>query len=255
MINLARQTELVIAQNSLRAPIGSYTPLTAIIPEWDLKQLDTILTVDSLKDDETRKRAIHNRHRTSNTVLGAVVGGLLDASSGDDSIIDGVLLGAAFGAVCTSSPSDPKAQVGLLFSDGSHLSVEVDKSEYTQLQTMAAANQARQEPGSSCAYSERPLAFDEMNYVLSIRAREAFNAGIVTALLCAATPQLIPFMLSITNPDLVIPDIVGTLLLVASCLAFVVTLTRSHSALQKIELFIKGDEELEFYKKLNAGRA
>lgn len=141
MRDISINTNLNIYGNEIIPSFRAHFDLMGTIKIWDLNQITSILTVDSLKNDELRKKEIHRRRKRSNILLGAVVGGLMDASEGDDSILDGVLIGAAFGAIATGSPSDPRAQIGILFQDGGTLSLDVSKEEYTLLQTAYAKAQ------------------------------------------------------------------------------------------------------------------
>ena len=173
MIDLSSGHSLVISGNQLRKAFDKNTLLTSEIKCWDLLTIEAILTVDTLQDDQKRQEVLHRQRKRSNMLTGAVLGGLLDAGNGDDSIIDGVLIGAAFGSICTSSARDPKAQIGLLFSDGEHLSLEVDKHEYSRLQTIVASNQKK---GVIQAESSKTRSLDssEVGDILSKRSISSF---------------------------------------------------------------------------------
>lgn len=250
MRNIESQRPMKIFREKLNPLLNASTPITITIREWDLAQLETILTVDSLKDDEARKRALHKRRRNSNMLLGAVVGGLIDADSGDDSIVDGVLLGAAFGAICTASPEAPKAQVGLLFRDGSHLAVEVNKDEYTQLQTLVSSNKHEAIDESKSAFKDRYLTDSEVDSILRDRATNAFIKGALSALLIAAMPSLFSFLLEIMNPEQMLPDLFFSILPYVSIVGFIIVFIGSYSSTRRIESFLMGDEEQEFYSAL-----
>lgn len=204
---------------------------------------------DSLEDNEARKHAIYKRRRNSNMILGAVVGGLIDTCNGDDSTVDGFFLGAAFGIICTSSPEEPKAQVGLLFCDGSHLEVEVNKDEYTQLQTLAASNQLEDAGESQSAFSDRNLTLSEVESSLCDRSSNAFMKGVLSAIFIAAMPTILPFLLGILHLEQSLPDIISTSLQFSSALGFI-TFAGSFLSTRRVESFLMREEQ-EFYRTLN----
>lgn len=143
------------------------------ITVWNLNALETIVTTDTIKDSEERNRQAYKKRRSSNMIMGAVVGGVIDGSSGGDSIIDGVLIGAVFGGLATGSPSNPKAQIGLIFKGGSTLSLEVDKEEYNLIQTFFAANKTT-DSSASDSY-RRELRVGEKQYIWQLKATKNFS--------------------------------------------------------------------------------
>lgn len=259
MRNIELQTSMKISGKKLKPLLNASTPITIQIREWNLDQLETILTVDSVDDYEKRKKALHQRRRTKNMLLGGVVGGLI-ANSGDDSIVDGVLLGAAFGAICTSSPEEPKAQVGLLFSDGSHLAVEVNKDEYTQLQTLSVSSHRQDVENFQSAFRDRSLTTSEVNSILNDRATNAFIRRIILAIIIGATPLTLPltfsFLLNIvgTAQELELPQIIFSILPFIAILGSISLIAGGLSYSQKKELFLIGDKEKEFYSALDVSQ-
>lgn len=265
MINLTTKKELKIQRKLLLETIGHKTPLSATIKEWDLIQLETLMTVDSLRDDETRKLATHKNRKRKNIALGAVIGGVIDASAGDDSIVDGILLGALFGAFSTSSPTNPKAQVALIFSDGAHLAVEVSKDEYTQLQVFAKANQGKNTEGCSSSTKERKLNASEVNMILN--RRSVLSAGARSLMALTTTMiSLLAFKYFTSEPEptavtvssmfssmfdysgLFLPLMVSV---AATAIAIVHIRLSASPSENKKRLLLRDEGEVEIYNSLN----
>ena len=245
---------LTIEQNQIRPALDSSTPIHKIIRVWDLSKLQTILTVDSLKDDEERKKALYKKRRTRNSLIGAIAGGVIDAETGEDSILDGVLLGAAFGAVCTTSPDKPMAQVGLLFCDGSYIAAEVDKEEYTKLQTLAAANQKQYSPGIEAAFIDRNLTKNEVDAILIARSNYSLVWGVLSGLLIAIFPQFINFAFGFAKVDLNTIDSLKPFLnsLPYICIAMaVIAFMTGYMGSQKLINYVRGDSEKKYYLKID----
>lgn len=254
MIDLSNGRELGIAKNQLRRSLSGEMRIDAAIEAWDLTQLDTMLTIDSLADDEKRKKIIASQRKKNNIGLGALVGGIIDASSGEDSIVDGVLLGAAFGAVCSSSASNPRAQVGLLFKDGSHVSVDVDKNEYTQLQTQVASNKLNNVGFSSPACIKRPLTRDEIDYILDARSSNALLLGLAVVFLLMLAPSL---MINVFFPSmnyLVDMDRIQTLAGIFLSIVAVFIVVKNSVNMTNKENLLRDHEEKIFYHSLNVSR-
>lgn len=185
MINLSNGKSLELAGGKIREKRSPQSSLSKPCKTWDLAHLDLIVTSDTLEDDQKRKAIEHKKRRNGNVVMGAIVGGLIDGSDGDDSILDGVLLGAAFGAIATSSPGAATAKVGLLFSDNESLTVEVDSNEYSQLQTIAEQNARRgQFPEGSTVTTVSPTKND-MDDVLRDRAFGQLKIMFIFAIMIA----------------------------------------------------------------------
>lgn len=252
MLDTTTQKSLSISGDWLTPTLDSDTSIDHKIREWNLSKLETLLTIDSLNDAAARQQALQKSRRNSNMLLGAVVGGIMDADVGDDSIVDGVLLGAAFGAICTSSQSDePKAQVGLLFQDGSSLAVEVNKYEYTQLQTNASANIKKQKDWLSPSFRDRYLSPKEVSSILSDRANSCFFRGGVVAMFLATMPYLFLFMMRLMAPDQPLPETIVDLLPVASVvMASLFFASHIYRSLNN-ENFLWGEREEIFYSRLN----
>jgi len=66
----------------------------------------------------------------------------------------------------------PSAQIGLVFQDRTYLAVEVDRAEYTIIESMLAASEHAGRDGDDeiPAFSARPLTGDEMTRILRTRA-------------------------------------------------------------------------------------
>ena len=129
-----------------------------------LSRLSGIAIADTLADDQSRADKEHRRERNASMATGAVLGGLIDASSGDDGIVDGLLIGAAFGAIASGSPRDPKARLVLVFDSGERLAVSVDADEYAQIQ---AAQGARNDNAQGPAIIERDYNSHELRDIES----------------------------------------------------------------------------------------
>lgn len=175
MIDLESKAKLKIVGKKLvlEWSMSRHTPLTFVVTEWDLEALQTIVVTDTSANDKRRRDAKHATDVRDSAVTGAVIGGVVDASSGDDGIVDGVLIGALFGAVSAGAPGKETAHIGLIFSDGSSLPVEVDRSEFTRLQTILAAKNVTSTGRSAGAgRTERKLSKSEIESILNARSSE-----------------------------------------------------------------------------------
>lgn len=107
----------------------------------DLKQLVGMQIIYEQADMTARMNqaiAQTNRNRQSNALLGAVAGGVVDAMNGDDSIIDGVVIGGALGALVTpveqiNLKEQSKYSLLLLFKNGESAKCIVDRSGFVDL--------------------------------------------------------------------------------------------------------------------------
>lgn len=186
MIDLGSKKVLTIDGNKLRLEwsMSRRTPLTTVVTEWDLEALQTIVVTDTSADDKRRREAKHAAEVRDGAAAGAVIGGMVDASSGDDGIVDGVLIGALFGAVSAGAPGKETAHIGLIFSDGSSIPVEVDRAEFTRLQTILTAKNVTGTGRSTVAgRTERKLNKSEIESILN--ARSAEKLGDIMATVCA----------------------------------------------------------------------
>lgn len=106
---------------------------------WNLSELASITTLDAIEDDERRKAIIAESQKGNHMIEGAVMGGVADSFIGDGGILTGVIVGALFGSQVPKhvQPDQALARIALLFRDGSTLPLEVDKNEYTELQSIA----------------------------------------------------------------------------------------------------------------------
>lgn len=182
MIDLGSRNVLTIDGKKLvlEWSMSRHTPLTFVVTEWNLDALRTIVVTDTSADDKRRRDAKHAADVRDGAAAGAVIGGVVDASSGDDGIADGVLIGALFGAACAGAPGKETAHIGLIFSDGSSLPVEVDRSEFTRLQTiLAAKNVTGTGRSAGAGRTERRLNKSEIESILD--ARSSDKAGDIMA--------------------------------------------------------------------------
>lgn len=187
MKNLETGAVMMIADNHIISPASKHMRIDVDHYRWNLDQIASIVTTDTLESAEARAAAVR-RARTRRTVTGAVIGGVIDMASGDDGILDGVLIGAAFGYLTANSPEKITAKVGVIFTDGEALSLEVDAQDYTLLQTAAKRALARaagdDAPATEPAKTSYRLTHQQAEYVLSLRQD---SDGTAIFLLCAAS--------------------------------------------------------------------
>ena len=253
MIDLDSKAKLCI-KGSVLVPeqgINENTHLAATIREWNLLSLAAIITTDTLVDDSARQEALHKTRRTQNILMGGVVGGLLDSESGDDTIADGVLLGAVFGSICTGDANNPTAQMGLVFRDGTSLAVEVDRSEFTRLQTILAANSFRKSQESP-GFCDRKLTEAEMEEIVSCRENRAGALNILMfVFLAAITPVGIYFLgFDALVSELLINILTGAGIVIATAFMFVKTMFA-----QKKESLMLDETERHIFESLKRGTA
>lgn len=192
MIDLESKNVLTIDGKKLllKWSMSRSTPLTTVVTEWDLEALQAIVVTDTSADDKRRRDAKHAAEVRDGAAAGAVIGGMVDASSGDDGIVDGVLIGALFGAASAGAPGEETAHIGLIFSDGSSLPVEVDRSEFTQLQTILTAKNVTGTGRSPVAgRTERRLNKSEIESILRARSGEKLG-DIMAAVFAVLTVSL-----------------------------------------------------------------
>ena len=201
MLNLSNGKYLELFNGAIRECLSPEANLAKNRIMWNLDHLDLIVTTDTIQDDRKRKAIEHKKRRSGNIVMGAIVGGLLDGSEGDDSIVDGALLGAAFGAVATSGPESATAKVGLLFSDNESLTVEVDADEYSQLQTIAEQNARRGQFNNESSAKETPLTKDDMDRTLTNRALRQLKILLIAAVVIALGTSIAPYVASTGSPE------------------------------------------------------
>lgn len=157
--------------------IDSDTNLNGTIATWNLKALDSINVIDSINDDKQRKEIEFKRRRKNSVITWAVIGGVVDASSGDDSILDGVLLGGLFGYISSGSVKDPKASILLTFTNGDKLGLIVNQIDL--LRIMEVPQDANLIDGKTV----RILSSTEQNCVVeSRRSKEFFKSMVFGAL-------------------------------------------------------------------------
>lgn len=165
---------------SIRKTVDKHTDLSKLQTQWNLCNLVNIITNDTLQADQARVDAQYKRDIAMNMMLGAITGGVLDGMVGDDSIVSGVLIGTAFGAIATNKRK-PVAQVGLIFVDGESIAVEVDKHEYNILQTFCIQNLKQIQDNGQSAPSKEHTKYNEQEYatVGSMRKSWAFFGSMI----------------------------------------------------------------------------
>ncbi|MDN5477410.1 MAG: hypothetical protein L0G48_02715 [Staphylococcus equorum] len=162
---------------SIQEVIDSDTSLNGTVSTWNLSALDSINVIDSINDDKHRKEIEFKRKRKNNVITWAVIGSILDASSGDDSILDGVLLGGLFGLASSGSPKDPEASILLTFTNGDKLGLIVNKTELLKL--MEVPQQENLIDGKTV----RILSNTEQNQVIESRRSNEFTNQLVMIML------------------------------------------------------------------------
>ena len=165
---------------SIRSAVDRHTDLSKLQTQYNLCNLVNIVTNDTLQDDQVRVDAQYKRDIAMNMMLGAITGGIVDGMGGDDSIVNGVLIGTAFGAIATDKRK-AFAQVGLIFADGESIAVEVDKQEYSILQTFCIQNLKQIQDNEKIAPSKEHTKYNEQEYetVGSMRKWWAFFTSAV----------------------------------------------------------------------------
>lgn len=148
MKNLETGATMIEAGGFLTEQLSAASRIDAPRYRWNLAEIASIVTTDTLASAVARDAAVRQA-RTRRTLTGAVIGGAVDFTMGNDSILDGVLLGAAFGYLTSDSPQKITAKVGIIFNDGEALSLEVDATEYALLQTAAHRSLAKPAGGSN----------------------------------------------------------------------------------------------------------
>ncbi len=142
--------------------LGGRTPKQSAEPgseqEYlDLQELESIRVITNHDDDLAMRQADAKRRRSSNVLAGAAFGALLDGSIGDDSILDGALIGAAFGYAGTPGVGEPLARVQLGFRDGRIDSFQVSRDEITLLhEELTKSKRARQARKESQGHEPEP---------------------------------------------------------------------------------------------------
>ncbi|WP_336767057.1 MULTISPECIES: hypothetical protein [Acinetobacter] len=162
---------------SLQEVIDSDTNLNGTISTWNLSALDSINVIDSINDDKTRKEIAFKRKRKNNVITWAVIGGILDASSGDDSILDGVLLGGLFGLASSGSAKEPEASILLTFTNGDKLGLIVNKTELLKLMEIP------QQENIIDGKTVRVLSNKEQNQVIESRRSNELTNQLVMVML------------------------------------------------------------------------
>lgn len=111
--------------------------------EYRLDRVRKIVTIDSMDDDKKRSIAEQRdyeeqriKNRNERVLLGGALGAGIDSLSGDDSVVDGMLLGGLFGYASSGSSKEarnPVAHIVIFFSDGEKLPLMVDQKAMSML--------------------------------------------------------------------------------------------------------------------------
>ncbi|NPA53536.1 MAG: hypothetical protein GXO21_02590 [Aquificae bacterium] len=228
--------------------------LKGLITEIKMNQIVAILDYKTLQESEREEYKKYIERLKSNIASGAIIGGLIDASGGEDSIIDGILLGATFGAIATGGPKNPKAKIGVLLSDGTVIPFEVNEEEFSILKSVAVENQTKGITPST-PIRKRPLTEYEKREVLTDRSiSEAFKIimmGIVLVIslvlvsnIASSFFQFLPEQEKQNNPwegflDTFNPEVIKTIGIVL----LVIMLGLGLFMMLRPSLFIKEDEK------------
>ncbi len=180
---------------TIQEALDSDTNLQGTVTSWNLKALDSINVVDSINDDRQRKEVAFKRKRKNNVLTWALVGGLMDASSGDDSIIDGVLLGGMFGYASSGNVEKPEARILLTFTNGDKLGVVVDQDELLQVL------EVKQEDSLIDGKFVRSLSKTQKDAVLDSRRSDEQISYLILACLCLFGGFFLNGFLNVTVED------------------------------------------------------
>ncbi|MCE2571845.1 hypothetical protein [Motilimonas eburnea] len=252
MKNIANNQNLSISGTWITQDRVNVTSLTSKIATWDLNQLQGLTTYECVKDDAARKKAAHALKLRNNMLTGAIAGGLFDASSGEDSVLDGVIYGAMFGAISTGSPDEGVGKVGLVFWDGSYLALEVNSAEFTLLQTIAESNSLKTSPAPAPACIKRSLSRKEMEDILRDRALSDLYYSIITAVFLLVGANTVP---SLFNDSIALakfglsPDTLSTLMLFPSVLTAAVMLVKGFLKQLNLDNYFRSAAEKEAFKQ------
>ena len=141
------------------------------IETFPIASIASLDLIDSIENDQNRNKKYYDSQRNKNVILGAAAGGVVDAMiGGDDSLINGILLGAGAGYIFTDEKQDPKAKIAIAFKDGRSLALEVDQDELTALiaEIKALKNDLQKNIDHQ---AHRELTQYELNNVMSYRER------------------------------------------------------------------------------------
>ena len=193
--------------DTLRRAFDAKDRIGTDVTVWHLSEIATLVTPDTIQDAERRAREAQAA-RSRNVLLGGVAGGLLDAASGDDGILDGVLVGATFGYLTSNRPGPVTAQVGIVFRDGTSLCVEVDRDEYTRLQTAAAQALRAADPDAAArpAVEHRAMTRAEGREIIALHKRRASSENYLAGVVCFVGVASAPYVFSIVFESWTAPD-------------------------------------------------
>lgn len=264
MINTSNKEKLLVTEkNSILLDFDSSSSLTETIVEWDLHKLRTIKVTHSLEDDEVIRNDINKRRLVICIFLGALFGLAMGHVF--------MFVITAFALYMCSSRKNLNAQIDLIFSDDSHLSVEVNESEYNQLKKIYEAQSALQNPVAGPATITRTLTLKGADHILALRAIE--SSGTTTTILCfiptffvltACLIELARMLVSSLHsrvflnatepfPELFVPlfdfDWISSALLLA-IFTLISRVIWGRFSVPKIENFLKNDEERGLYNRL-----
>lgn len=93
---------------------------------YDLSQIVGITCVTTIEDEKARIDKGYSKNVVQNIVIGAVAGGIIDFSIGQDGLLDGIALGALSGWFFSSSKEKPVASIVVSFADHTKLPLTVD---------------------------------------------------------------------------------------------------------------------------------
>lgn len=164
--------------SNIEKPISSNTNLQNTCESWNLRALDSICIIDSLVDDQNRKQLAFKRKRENNILAWALIGGALDSTSGEDSVLDGALLGGLFGFASSGSADTPQASILLTFTNGDKLGLTVNQKELLQIM------EVKQEDGLIAGKLVAPLTSSQKTYILECRKSEEQSENLMVSFMC-----------------------------------------------------------------------
>ncbi|MFL1616221.1 hypothetical protein GHT89_16625 [Acinetobacter baumannii] len=195
---LGKQLVIEITKNnsSIREPITSNTNLNASIDTWNLNAIDSIQVIDSIRDDHARKEVAFHRRRQNNIVTWAVMGGVIDGVSGDDTVLDGVVLGGLFGMATSGSAEKPIARILLTFTNGDKLGLTVDQDELLKIM------EVKQVDDLVAGKKNKSLTLEQRDLILNLRRSRVNTTHISMAVLSFVVACFV-FMTTDISDDLI----------------------------------------------------
>lgn len=244
MDNLKNEKRLVFNSDdtAIVETISSGTRIhpDTVIRQWDLTKLEKMFVGDSLESSKRRNETEHRTQLGTNIAAGAALGGLLDASNGDDSIVDGIILGGAAGAFMTSDEDEEEAKIGLIFSDGEILNLNVDMDEFTIIGSRLTSNKIKG-VNTGASMTKRQLRREDIELIHDKRRTSKGMSNFLIFIMALAGLTLAP---TILLPENLHPGIISTVGGVSATILGLYLLSRNDG-----DIFNEGDD-MDFYESI-----